>query len=180
MKKTLVIPFLAFALSLAAFAQTPAPPAPAPAPSAFSSTTFAINLTPVTLPGGKTSVTGTVNGAAVTITPNFDAKNFNLISTTFNYFSFGGNYRLPALSKWLNNVSPTINGLNVQFYLTGTVGAVKVLGGPQGGHWGETVGGGVNYAVNGALGLGAEAQYAKLPGYANNTWLVAFGPNFHF
>jgi hypothetical protein len=47
-------------------------------------------------------------------------------------------------------------------------------------HWGERAGGGINYAINGTWGLGAEAQYCKFPGYANNTYSVAFGPNFHF
>jgi hypothetical protein len=185
--KGFTLAFLSLALSLASFAQTapaaptaPAPIATAAAPSAFPSTTFSVNLSPITLPGGKSSVTGTMNGASISVTPNVDVENLNIISTSFNYFAGGAKYFLPSLSKALNNASPTLNGFNFQFYLTGTVGAVKVLGGPQGGHWGETVGGGINYAFSGNIGLGVEVQYAKLPGYANNTWLAAFGPNFHF
>jgi len=176
--KTIALAFLCLALTLAGFAQT-TPPA-APAPSAFPSTNFSVILTPTQLPGGKSSVTGTMNGASITVTPNLDVENLNVISTSFNYFSGGAKYFFPSLSKALNNASPTLNGYNFQFYLTGTLGSVRVLGGPQGGHWGETIGGGINYALNGSVGLGVEAQYAKLPGYANNTYLVAFGPNFHF
>jgi len=62
-------------------------------------------------------------------------ENLNIISTSFNYFSGGAKYFLPGISKALNNASPTLNGFAFQFYLTGTVGAVKVLGGPTGGHW---------------------------------------------
>jgi hypothetical protein len=175
--KTLALAFLCLAASLAGFAQTAAPAAPA---SAFPTTTFSVSLTPISLPGGRTSVMGTENGVALAITPKFTAQNFNIVSTTFNYFALGGKYFIPSLSKALNNASPTLKGFNFQFYLTANVGAVKVLGGPPAGHWGETVGGGINYALNGSVGLGVEAQYAKLPGYGNNTYLVAFGPNFHF
>jgi hypothetical protein len=180
MKKMFTLAVLCLALSLAGFAQTSLPAAPAPQPSAFPSTTFSVTLTPTTLPGTKSSVTGTMNGASISVTPNLDVENLNIISTSFNYFSGGAKYFLPGISKALNNASPTLNGFAFQFYLTGTVGAVKVLGGPTGGHWGETIGGGINYAMNGNVGLGVEAQYAKLPGYANNTYLIAFGPNFHF
>ena len=142
-------------------------------------TTFSINLTPIVLPGGKSSVAGMESGIALTVTPNFDLKEMNLNGSSFDFFGGGVNYRFPAISKFIGDHT-LLNGLNFQFYGTGTVGVVNVLNGPSGGHWGELVGGGVNYSINGVWSLGAELQYAKLPGYANNTYTVAIGPQIHF
>lgn len=179
--KSLTVAFLALALSLAAFGQAAAPAAPAtPAPVAAPTTNFTITLAPVTLPGGKASVAGTESGLALTVTPNFDIKEINLVSSGLEYFGGGFNYRLPVLSTALNNASANLNGLQFQFTLEGSVGTIRTPTGPPSGHWGALVGGSITYAINGTWNLGAEIQYAKLPGYANNTYTVAFGPNFHF
>jgi hypothetical protein len=142
-------------------------------------TTFSINLTPLVLPGGKASVAGMESGVALTVTPNLDLRELNLTGSSFNFFGAGANYRFPAVSRFIGNHT-LLNGLDFQFYGTGTVGVVNALNGPAGGHWGEMVGGGVNYSINGVWSLGAELQYAKLPGYANNTYTVAIGPQIHF
>jgi hypothetical protein len=175
MKKAVASFAVLIALCSLSFAQVPNPD---PAPG--SNTTFSLNLTPVTLPGGHQSVTGVESGIALTITPSFDIKEMNLNNSSFGFYGGGFNYRLPVLSTALNNASPNINGLAFQFYLTGSVGAITAVGGPTGGHWGELVGGGADYFLNNAWSLGAEVQYARLPGYANNTYLVSIGPKIHF
>jgi hypothetical protein len=169
-------------LSFACFAQTPPnPPVTSPPDGTIdSSTSFTINLTPITLPGGHKSVTGIESGMSLKLTPNFDVRNSNLTGEGLQYFGGGLNYHMPFISKKLNGISPTINGLLFDFYLTGTVGIVTTPSSTAGGHWGERVGGGINYSINKTWTLGAEIQYAKLPGYLNNSYTVAVGPQIHF
>lgn len=143
-------------------------------------TSFTINLTPITLPGGHTSVAGVESGMSLRLTNNLDVKESNLTGTGLQFYGGGFNYHIPALSTYLNNRSPNINGLLFDFYLTGTVGSVLTPNSPAGGHWGERIGGGANYSLNGTWSLGAEVQYAKFPGYANNTYTVAIGPKISF
>ena len=173
--------FISLALICASFcfAQNP-PVTPPPSAPVDSSTSFTINLTPITLPGGKTSVAGIESGLSLKLTQNFDVRESNLTGTGLQYYGAGANYHLPFLSKALNNVSPNINGLLFDFYVTGTVGSVLTPNAPAGGHWGERVGGGFNYSLNQTWALGAEIQYAKFPGYANNTYTVAVGPQIRF
>lgn len=168
--------------SFAALGQTPANPPVASNPTTpvDSSTSFTVNLTPITLPGGHSSVAGIESGMTLKLTNNFDVRESNLTSTGLQFYGAGLNYHLPFLSTKLNNVSPNINGLLFDFYLTGTVGTVLTPTSPAGGHWGERVGGGFDYSLNGTWSLGAEVQYFKAPGYANNTYTVALGPKIHF
>lgn len=162
------------------FAQAPAPVASTPPDPIDTSTSFTINLTPITLPGGHTSVTGIESGMSLKLTQNLDLRESNLTGSGLQFYGGGANYHLPFLSKALNGVSPNVNGLLFDFYLTGTIGTVLTPTSPAGGHWGERIGGGVNYSLNNTWSLGAEIQYAKLPGYANNTYTVAIGPQIHF
>lgn len=161
-------------------APAPAPVTPTPSQPVDTSTSFTINLTPITLPGGHTSVTGVESGMSLKLTPTFDIRESNLTGSGLQFYGAGANYHLPFLSKALNNASPNVNGLLFDFYLTGTIGTVLTPSSPAGGHWGERVGGGVNYSLNNTWSLGAEVQYAKFPGYSNNTYTVAVGPQVHF
>ena len=120
------------------------------------------------------------SGLSLKLTNNFDIRESNLTGAGLQFYGAGANYHLPALSKLLNNASPTLNGLLFDFYLTGTVGTVLTPTSPAGGHWGERVGGGFNYALSNTWSLGAEVQYFKAPGYSNNTYTVALGPQIHF
>lgn len=153
------------------------PPSPDPTPG--STTSFAMNLTPVTLPGGHTTLAGISSGVAFTISPNFDVKNLNIAASNLQYYSAGFNYRLPVISKALNNVSPNINFLAFQPYVNATVGADYAYG-QSSSHYALTAGGGVDYYLNNTWSFGAEADYAKFPGFNNNTVLIFFGPKWHF
>lgn len=162
---------------VAVFAQTPAP-----APSAFPSTTVNFNLTPVTLPGAKTSVAGAETDVKFSPTPNNSIGSTTLISG--NYSFIGGRYDriIPQFSKWIDNLSPTLNGYQLQLGVTGSLGVVRtpLSAGQNQSHWGERAGLFLNYAVNGNVGLGVEGQWTNLPGYIHTSYSVAFGPNFHF
>jgi hypothetical protein len=162
-----------------AFAQTPAP---TPAPSAFPSATYNFNLTPVTLPGAKTSVSGAEADVKIGITTNFQVGETSLIGAEYTFIGARGDYVIPSFSKWLQNISPTLNGYQFQLGVTASAGVVRTpiaLGVSQS-HWGQRAGMFLNYAVSGNTGLGVEAQWCNLPGYAHSTYSLAFGPNFHF
>lgn len=171
---------LIFALiffTLPARAQTPAP---APAPATFSLTASAIAL-----PGGGQTVAGADAGMTFTPTPNFDLRYDTLMAPASNFSGFYGgfNYRLPVLSTKLNNASPNLNGMRFQFYLTASAGVDRISAtGPTREHYSFLAGGGVNYDLtsSGSWTFGVEVRYAKLPGIANNTAIVAFNPTWHF
>lgn len=174
MKKTLLcIAVLAFSVS--AFCQTPQP-------TAFPSTTVNFNLTPITLPGAKTSVAGAETDVKLKITQNFSVGETSLLSGDYSFIGGRGDYVIPQFSKWLQNHSPMLNGYQFQLGITGSTGVVRTPAGAgvNASHWGQRAGVFLNYAVSGNVGLGAEAQWCNLPGYAHTTYSVAFGPNFHF
>lgn len=177
--RTAVLSLCLLCLSFFAFGQN-APVASNPTTPVDASTSFTIGLTPITLPGGHTSVAGIESGMSLKLTKNFDVRETNLAGAGLQFYGGGFNYHLPFLSAKLNNASPSLNGLLFDFYLTGAVGSVLTPNSPAGGHWGERIGGGMDYSLNGTWSLGAEIQYAKFPGYANNTYTVALGPRVHF
>lgn len=162
-----------------AYAQTPAS---VPQPSAFPSTTYNFNLTPITLPGTKASIGGAEVDMKIGLTPNFQAGETSLIGADYSFIGGRGDYTIPQFSKWLQNASPTLNGYQFQLGITASAGVIRspiALGTSQS-HWGERAGMFLNYAVSGTTGLGIEAQWCNFPGYANSTYSLAFGPNFHF
>lgn len=177
MKKALSFVILVCLCTVAGFAQTPAP-----APSAFPETTYNFNLSPITLPGAKTSVAGAETDVKIKITPNLAAGETTLISADYSFIGGRGDYVIPQFSKWLQNASPMLNGYSFQLGVTASAGVIRTpigLGQSQS-HWGERAGVFLNYAVSGNTGLGLEAQWCNFPGYAHTTYSVAFGPNFHF
>lgn len=146
--------------------------------------TFSLTAQPLMIPGSKTggqTLAAAITGITLTVTPNFDLRNDDIITSDGNLQGyFGGfTYRLPALSKGLNNKSSTLNGYNFQFYLTASAGENYVS---NRSHVGFLAGGGLNYKVTsgGAWTFGVEVRYAKLPGYHNNTAIVSVGPTLHF
>ena len=151
-------------------------------PSAFPSATYNFNLTPITLPGAKTSVSGAESDVKLKITQNFDLGETTLISGNYSFIGGRADYVIPSFSRWLQNVSPTLNGYQFQLGVTSSLGVVRTPTGlgTQASHWGERSGMFLNYAVSNNVGLGVEAQWTNLPGYAHSTYSVAFGPNFHF
>jgi hypothetical protein len=183
--KTVLTLLCVLVLALAVAGQTPAPtPAPTPTPSAFSTTTVNFNLSPITLPGAKTSVAGAETDIKLKLTTNFEAGETTLISGDYSFIGGRGDYVIPQFSKWLNNISPNLNGFQFQLGLTGSAGVTRtpspVSTSTNVSHWGERAGVFLNYALNGTTGLGFEAQWCNFPGYAHNTYSIAFGPNFHF
>jgi hypothetical protein len=152
------------------------------AQSAFPTTTYNFNLTPITLPGAKTSVAGAETDVKLKVTNNFALGETTLISGNYSFIGGRGDYVIQSFSKWLQNVSPTLNGYQFQLGLTGSAGVVRtpLAKGANESHWGERAGMFLNYAVSNNVGLGVEAQWTNLPGYAHSTYSIAFGPNFHF
>lgn len=148
--------------------------------------TWNVTTTVISLPGNKSTVAGTDAGMALTVTPNFDIRDENIVSSNMQYYGGGFNYRLPSIAKWINNGSATnFPALDFKFYLDGTFGMVSApassgVGSAQ--HYGFTAGGGVLYQIAGSQtwALGAEINYAKFPGYNNNTFVVKVGPSISF
>jgi len=163
------------------YASSQTAPATAP-PAAFPETTYNFALTPVTLPGAKTSVAGAETDVKIKVTTNFAVGETSLISADYSFLGGRGDYVIPAFSKWLQNTSPTLNGYQFQLGITGSAGVVRspATAGTNQSHWGERAGLFLNYAVSGSTGLGIEAQWCNFPGYAHTTYSIAFGPNFHF
>lgn len=156
-----------FCLAGVAAAQTP------PAPS----NTFSLNAYAVALPGSGQTLPGTLTVAGWNFTPNFGLRETNLLSQPVNGYFGGEEYRFPSLSKGLNNASPYLNGNQFQFYETASAGIVHING-TSAQHYAFLGGGGVRYDPTGTgkftITL-VEAQYAKLPGYKNNTAIIASG-----
>jgi len=157
--------------------------------TAASYQTFSLTGQAIALPGNHQTVAASVSGLTFTPTPNFDLREDNVLVPGTNLMGFFGgfNYRLPAISTALNNVSPTLNGYSFQFYLTGSAGVDRIS--PPAGsslpvaqHYAFLAGIGFNYKLSkgGAWTFGGEARYAKLPGYANNTAIIGVGPTLHF
>lgn len=171
MKRIIVLALAVLAVSLTAWGQTQ---------------TFSLTAQPIALPGGGQTFMGTLAGISFSPTPNFSLRNTNLVANSGNFTSFFGGmeYRLPILSTKLNNVSPNLNGMRFQFYLTGSAGIDRVVdaAGNVRQHYSFLGGGGVRYDLtnSGSWTLGGEVQWAKLPGLANNTAIVSFGPAWHF
>jgi hypothetical protein len=150
-------------------------------PSAFPETTVSFGLSPITLPGAKTSVAGAETDVFIKITPNFAIGETTLVSADYTFVGGRGNYVIPQFSTWLNNHSPGLNGYQFQLGITGSLGVSRGQLGPNGiSHWGERAGMFLNYSFNGTTGLGIESQWCNFPGYAHSTYSIAFGPNFHF
>lgn len=148
-------------------------------------TTFSLTSQAVTLPGGKSTLVGVSTGIALTVTPNFDLREENFIASQANSMIFlgGFNYRLPILQTKLNNMSPTLNGFRFQFYITASAGVNRLaLSSGTISHSALLAGGGLNYDMTstGRWTFGAEIRYARLPGMAMNSAIVAIGPTLHF
>lgn len=176
-KRALFFCFLMLFAS-AAFAQTATttPTTPQVTPVSFTATAIA-------LPGGGTTIAAAETGVLVNVTNNFSLRDKNVVGSNFQYFGGGFNYYLPSLSTALNNISPTLDGLRFQFWITGSAGVDRVTQSSlTNEHYAFTAGGGVSYALSasGTWTLGAEVEYAKFPGLANNTAIVKLGPSIHF
>lgn len=179
--KKLALVFALLVLATTLSAQTPTP---TPAIDTFSTTLSAVNL-----PGSAGgTMAGTLAGFNYKVTPDFALKQTNLISSgaLTNGFYGGGDYTLSFLSRKLNNMSPTTNGYDFQFQLTGSVGALRVSQ-PTGTviqSWSALFGGRVNYAMKGSrtfsLALEVQDLYASKGLPHKNNLLVALGPAIHF
>jgi hypothetical protein len=170
MKKVTLVLLAVFATSLC-FAQT-------------ASTTYTFALAPVSVPGLGQTVAGTEAIVAVQISNSVSLGETNIIApgNNFQYFGGRGFYQIDWLSKKLNNISPTLNGLQFQFIPTLSVGVGRITAPVTQQHIGFTAGGIVNYrfGASGTWALGGKVEYAKFPGLKNNGWIASFGPSLHF
>jgi hypothetical protein len=172
MKRLVAILSLLLLAALSAGAQTP------------TYQTWSLTTSAVTLPGGKQTFMGVDSGLTFTPTPNLDLLDRNLVATGagFEYFGGGINYRIPALSNWLNNKSPNVDGLRLQIGLTVSAGVDRITSGPvTTQHYAWTGGGFANYKLTagGAFMLGVKAEYLQAPGQASH-FAISLNPSFHF
>ena len=172
MKTLFTVLILAF--SIASFAQT------TPAPSAFPETTVTFNLSPVSLPGVKSTIGGAETDVLIAPSPEFQLGETTLTGSSLLFVGGRGQYTIKPISTWLQNHSPNLNGYQFQFGVTSSLGVVKPIGQTGTAHWGERAGAFVNYAINGQWGMGVDAEWGNFPGVQHNTWTLAFGPDFHF
>jgi hypothetical protein len=145
---------------------------------------FALTLTPVSLPGNHQTVAGTEAGMSFAPTPNFELYDDNILAPGQNFRYFGGGFRyyLPVLSQKLNNASPNVNGFRFRFALEAGAGVDRITQPVPTQHYGFTAGGRVEYDLtnSGTWTMGADVRYAKFPGLNNNTAIVSLGPAVHF
>lgn len=172
MKKALcILALLSTFLALPAFAQAP--------PSAFATTSFSFNLSPINLPGVN-SIAGAETDAMFPLTTNNRFGETTLIgSSTF----IGGRYDrvFPVIANYLQSHT-ALTGGNFEAGLTSSLGVVKNANTS----WGGRAGLFVRWAPAGSTNFNVafEAQANYLPGYATNSphWVpsLAVGPNFRF
>jgi hypothetical protein len=150
-------------------------------PTAFSTTTFSFNLSPINLPGLGSSVSGAETDAMFPLTANNRFGETTLIGeSTF----VGGRFDhvFPSVAKYLQEHT-ALTGGNFEAGVTSSLGVVK--SGKT--NWGGRAGLFLRYAPGGAtnFNIGFEAQANYLPSYAGLNsphWVpsIAVGPNFRF
>ncbi len=178
---------LILALGLGASGARAQSAATPPSSPTFPIQTFSATASAIALPGNRETTPGAITGFTLTVTQNFDLRNTNFVTTGANgtgYFG-GVDYTIAPFSKWLNKISPNLDGYNFQLQATASAGVDRVT--PLGTtgiaeHYSFLAGGRLNYAIAGSrnFGLGVDVEYAKLPGIANNTVIVSVGPTIHW
>lgn len=191
-KQAATMILLALLLCGGAMAQTTTPPAtttPAASGSSLSTYTWTTTLNAVNLPGKNgtnSTLAGTFTGVALAVTPNFSLVQENYVSSSATTSAFYGGvaYRLAPLSKWLNDLSPNLNGYNFNFRVVAEVGAdhVTQATGATSEHWTWGVHVPVTYQFNGGpWGLAADLGWLNLTGVTpRNNVRFALGPTFSF
>lgn len=171
--KTLI--FAILALSLAAVAQTPEP-----IPSAFPSTTVTFNLSPITLPGLKSTIAGAETDILISPSNSLSVGETTVTGASMLFVGGRAQYVIKPVSQFIQTHSPNLNGYQFQFGVTSSLGVVKPVDIAGTAHWGERAGVFLNYAINGQWGMGLDTEWGNFPGVQHNTWTLAFGPSFHF
>lgn len=175
MRNILVVALLClFALAMPLVAQTQPP-------SAFATTSFSFNLSPISLPNLGNSIAGAETDALFPLTTNNRFGETTLIGqSTF----VGGRYDrvFPSVAKYIQ-AHTALTGGNFEAGISSSLGVVKGAKSS----WGGRAGFFVHYAPAGStsFNIGFEAQANYLPNYAGaNTphWVpsIAVGPNFRF
>ena len=159
----------ALLFSFAALGQTPPQ-------SSFADTTYAFGLTPITLPGSQTTLSGAESDILIHLTANNAFGPTTLIS---NATFVGGRYdrSFPVVAKWLQDHT-ALTGYNYEFYATGSLGVVKGIAS----HWGERAGLGLRWAPSGTTNFSVafEVQANNLPGISRWVPSIAISPQFRF
>jgi hypothetical protein len=176
--KRIAIAFMLF-LGSAFSALAQAQPAPTPQVSSFSVTANAVSL-----PGTNNStLAGSLLGASLKITPNFNLEQANFITSgaQTNVFLGGGSYTFNRASKALNNVSPTMNGYDFRFSIHGYGGEARINGNAQAA---AMFGGQVDYAIKGSstysMAVRVDDLFVPKGLPHKNNLVVAVGPSIHF
>lgn len=155
-------------------------------PAVGASSTFSLSAQAIALPGNHQTVAGTIVGAKFGLSSNLALRSDNLLvpaSDLQGYFG-GFDYVLPAISNKIQNTSSTLDGNHLQIYLTASAGIDRIAPavGPSFQHYAFLAGGGLRYDPMGSknFSINVEVRYAKLPGYANSTVIVAASPTLRF
>jgi hypothetical protein len=148
--------------------------------------TFTAQASAVALPGGKETVPASMVGASVKLSDKFSVFSANLLTPGgVNAYMGGAEYRLPALSKKLNNWSPVLDGNTFSFRIRGAAG-LDVVNEPNGDskqHWAFMATGAIDYdpTHSGKFAVQlVEAGWVKLPGYANSAPIIFSGVKLGF
>lgn len=169
-------------LSVVAAQETTPPPAPTVG-------TFSVAANAIALPGKNNStLAAAMTGVTLQVTPNFNLRQTNFVSSgaeTNAYFG-GFDYTIPKFSKWLNDISPNLNGYDFKLQATASVGASRIANPTTNDviqHYAFLVGGRLQYAIKGSstYSLVLELDDFNSPGLAKrNNLVVAAGPVIHF
>jgi len=157
--------------------------------TSLSTYTWNSTLSVVNLPGKNgtnSTLAGTFTDIGLAVTPNFTLAQENYISssTTTTGFYGAAAYRIPAFSKWLNDLSPTLAGYNFNLRIVAEVGvdSITQTSGGTVKHWSWGVHAPLTYQFKGgSWGLAADLGWLALPGAAQrNNVRFAIGPTFSF
>jgi len=150
------------------------------AASTFPETTVSLSLSPISLPGNKSTLAGAETDVLINPSNTFALGPTSILGSSMVFTGGRVNVVIKPISTYIQNHSPNLNGYQFQFGVTSSVGVVKPVGSVGNVHWGERAGVFVNYAINGNWGTAVDVQWGNFTGVQSNTWTLAFGPNFHF
>lgn len=137
----------------------------------------AFGLTPVTLPGIGSSVTGAESDTLLPFTTYNWIGLTTITSTSYTYLAPRYTRIVPQIGTFLNNHSQTLDFSGSDVGITMSAGLVSVNGKT---HWGESAGISWLQNINNTWGMNFNAEWFNPVGYEHNTYKVSVGPTLKF